>query len=46
MQPPSKGGKIFYMFRPDHMTLMAAMFILYGKIIEKSSSLEPLGQLL
>ena len=36
MQPPSKGGKKVYIFRPDHITKMAAMLI-FNKILEKPS---------
>ncbi|MFI0416573.1 MAG: hypothetical protein ACH255_20845 [Candidatus Thiodiazotropha sp.] len=41
MQPSSKGGKKLYIFRPGHMTNMAAMTI-YGKYLIKSAP-EPLG---
>ena len=42
MQPLDRGGKKVYIFRPDHMTKMAAMPI-YDKNLKKSSSPEPLG---
>ena len=42
MQPLDRGGKKVYIFRPDHMTKMAAMPI-YEKNIKKSSSPEPQG---
>ena len=42
MQPLDRGGKKIYIFRPGHMTKMAAMPI-YGKNLKKSSSPEPLG---
>ena len=42
MQPPDRGGKKVYIFRPGHMTKIAAMPI-YGKNLKKSSSPEPLG---
>ena len=44
MQPLDRGGKKVYIFRPGHMTKMAAMPI-YGKDLKKSSSPEPLGRL-
>ena len=37
-----RGGKKVCIFRPGHMTKMAAMPI-YGKNLKKSSSPEPLG---
>ena len=42
MQPLDRGGKKVYIFRPGHMTKMAAMPI-YRKNLKKSSSPEPLG---
>ena len=45
MQPSSKGAKKVLIFCPGHMTKMAAMPI-YGKSLKKSSSPEPVGQLL
>ena len=42
MQPLNRGGKKVYIFRPGHMTKMAAMPI-YGNNFKKSSSPEPLG---
>ena len=42
MQPLDRGGKKIYIFRPGHMTKMAAMPI-YGKNLKKSSSPELLG---
>ena len=42
MQPLNRGGKKVYIFRPGHMTKMAAMPI-YGKNLKKSSSSEPLS---
>ena len=44
MQPLDRGGKKIYIFRPGHMTKMAATPI-YGKNLKKSSSPEPLGRL-
>ena len=44
MQPLDRGGKKVCIFRPGHMTKMAAMPI-YGKILKKSSSPELLGRL-
>ena len=44
MQPLDRGGKNVYIFRPGHMTKMAATPI-YGKNLKKSSSPEPLGRL-
>ena len=44
IQPPGKGGKKIYIFRPGHMTKMATMPI-YGKNQNKCSSPEPLGRL-
>ena len=42
MQSLDRGGKKVCIFRPGHMTKMAAMPI-YGKNLKKSSSPEPLG---
>ena len=44
MQPLDRGGKKVYIFRPDHMTKMAATPI-YGENLKKSSSPELLGLL-
>ena len=42
MPPLDRGRKKVYIFRPCHMTKMAAMLI-YGKSLKKSSTPEPLG---
>ena len=44
MQPLDRDGKKVYIFRPGHLTKMAAMPI-YGKNLKKSSSPELLGGL-
>ena len=44
MQPLDGGGKKVYIFRPGHMTKMAATPI-YGKKLKKSSSPETLSRL-
>ena len=45
MQPLDRGGKKVYIFRPGHMTKLAAIPI-YGKNLTKSSSPEPLAHCL
>ena len=44
MQPLDRRGKEVYIFRPGHMTKMAATPIC-GKNLKKPSSPEPLGRL-
>ena len=44
MQPLDRGGRKVYIFRPGHMTKMAAIPI-YGKNLNKSSTPEPLSRL-
>ena len=45
IQPLDRGGKKVCIFRPGHMTKMAAMPI-YNKNLKKYSSAEPLGRYL